>query len=105
MYNPELVEVSEEKVHLEEGCLSFPFLFLSITRPKSLVVKFQNEVGDYVNLKLDGISARVVLHELDHLNGVTFDMVAKPLALKMAKRGREKKIKSFAKELVGSRRF
>jgi peptide deformylase len=56
-------------------------------------------------LKLDGISARVVLHELDHLNGVTFDMVAKPLALKMAKRGREKKIKSFAKELVGSRRF
>lgn len=105
MYNPELVEVSEETIHLEEGCLSFPFLFLSITRPKSLTVKFQNEVGDYVNLKLDGISARVFLHELDHLNGVTFDTVAKPLALKMAKKSREKKIKSFAKELVGSRRF
>lgn len=104
LYNPEIIKVSEENVHLEEGCLSFPFLFLSITRPKSLTVKFQNEVGDYVNLDLDGISARVVLHEIDHLNGITFDTVAKPLALKMAKKSREKKIKSFAKELVGIRR-
>ena len=104
LYNPEIIKVSEENVHLEEGCLSFPFLFLSITRPKSLTVKFQNEVGDYVTLDLDGISARVVLHEIDHLNGITFDTVAKPLALKMAKKSREKKIKSFAKELVGIRR-
>lgn len=104
MYNPEIIHTSEEKVHLEEGCLSFPFLFLSITRPKNLIVKFQNEVGEYVNLELDGISARVVLHELDHLNGITFDTIAKPLALKMAKRGREKKIKNFARELVGKRR-
>lgn len=104
LYNPEIIKISDEEIHLEEGCLSFPFLFLSITRPKSLVVKFQNEVGDYVTLEMDGISARVVLHELDHLNGVTFDTVAKPLALKMAKKGREKKIKNFARELVGRRR-
>lgn len=102
MYNPEIIKISEETVHLEEGCLSFPFLFLNITRPKSLVVKFQNDVGGYVTLELGGISARVVLHELDHLNGITFDMVAKPIALKMSKKSREKKIKSFARELVRS---
>lgn len=104
LFNPEIVSVSEETVHLEEGCLSFPFLFLSISRPKTIVVRYQNEKGEINQVKFDGISARVVQHEIDHLNGVTFDRVAKPLALKMARKSREKKIKQFAKELVGKRR-
>ena len=104
LFNPEIVSVSEETVHLEEGCLSFPFLFLSISRPKTVVVKYQNEKGEINQAKFDGISARVVQHEIDHLNGITFDRVAKPLALKMARKSREKKIKQFAKELVGKRR-
>lgn len=104
LFNPEIISVSEETVHLEEGCLSFPFLFLSISRPKTIVVKYQNEKGEINQAKFDGISARVVQHEIDHLNGVTFDSVAKPLALKTARKSREKKIKQFAKELVGKRR-
>ena len=76
-------------------------MFLSITRPKSVRVRYQNKKGETEESTFDGISARVVQHELDHLNGVTFDTVAKPLALKLARKSREKKIKQFARELVG----
>ena len=103
LFNPEIVSTSEETVHLEEGCLSFPFLFLNITRPKTVRVKFQDEDGNHQEVQYDGLSARVVQHEIDHLNGVTFNEKAKPLALKTAKKSREKRIKQFARELVSQR--
>lgn len=105
VFNPEILSVSEEKVHLDEGCLSFPFLVLKITRPKVVSVKFQDENGIHRTMSLTGFSGRVFQHETDHLNGITFDTVAKPLALKMSKKAREKRIKNVARELVGQRRF
>lgn len=102
MFNPEIVSSSVEETHMEEGCLSFPFMFLSITRPKEIFVKYQNERGEQKELKLQGISAKVFQHELDHLNGITFQKRAKPLALKMANKRREKHIKKFARELLSS---
>jgi peptide deformylase len=103
LFNPEITYLSEETVHLEEACLSFPFMFLNITRPKRIGVKYQDENGQYKEVQYDGLTARVVLHETDHLNGITFDEKAKPLALKNAKKSREKKIKQFARELVSQR--
>lgn len=100
MFNPEILNVSEETVPLDEGCLSFPFMILKVVRPKSLTVRFKNEKGEEKQLTLSGISARIVQHEYDHLNGITFDTVAKPLALKMGLKKREKQIKQFARELV-----
>ncbi|MGA1177313.1 MAG: peptide deformylase [bacterium] len=47
-------------------------------------MKYQTETGEYKEAQYDGISARVVQHEIDHLNGITFDARAKPLALKPA---------------------
>lgn len=102
MFNPEILSSSVENTHMEEGCLSFPFMFISITRPKEIFVKYQNERGERKELKLQGISAKVFQHELDHLNGITFQNRAKPLALKMANKRREKQIKKFAKELLNS---
>lgn len=103
LFNPEITFSSNEIIHLEEGCLSFPFMFVSISRPKTVKVKYQTETGEYKEAQYDGISARVVQHEIDHLNGITFDARAKPLALKGAKKSREKKIKQFARELVSQR--
>lgn len=103
LFNPEITYFSEEKIHLSEGCLSFPFLFLSITRPKKIKIKYQNENGETIERQFDGISARVAQHELNHLDGITFDKISKPLALKSAKKAREKRIKSFARELVNNR--
>jgi peptide deformylase len=100
MFNPEIVSFSEETSLLDEGCLSFPFMILNIIRPKTVTVSFQDDSGIDKQLTLSGISARIVQHELDHLNGITFDTVVKPLALKMGLKKREKQIKRFARELV-----
>lgn len=99
-FNPEIVSVSKETIHMEEGCLSFPFLVLTITRPKEINVKYQNEKGEFIHKTFSGISARIFQHELDHLNGITFNKIAKPLALKMSLKKREKQIKKFARELL-----
>ena len=57
---------------MKEGCLSFPFLFLSITRPKWVNVKYTDENGEIVEEYLHGMSARVFQHEYDHMEGIDF---------------------------------
>lgn len=103
MFNPVILYKSDETVHLEEGCLSFPFMTISITRPKTIRVKFQTVDGERKELTFDGISSRIVQHEIDHIDGITFNKVAKPLALKMALKKREKQIKQFARNIVSQR--
>lgn len=70
MINPQILEFSEETEVKEEGCLSLPDLFLKIRRPKNIKVKFVDLQGDSQILKLEGINARVVQHEIDHLDGI-----------------------------------
>lgn len=98
--NPEVLSVSEELVHMQEGCLSFPLLLLSISRPKEVEVRFQDFNGNFHTKKFSGLSARIFLHEMDHLKGITFDTVAKPLALKKGRTSRDKMIKRYAKNYV-----
>lgn len=104
-FNPKIIRSSVETVHMEEGCLSYPFMDISITRPKDVTVSYQDMEGNCKEINLTGISARVAQHEIDHLNGITFNTVAKPLALKSSLKRREKRIKSFARELIRQRRF
>lgn len=56
----------------EEGCLSLPGLYAPVTRPKSIVVSAYNDKGEDVTYELEGLPARVVQHETDHLDGVLF---------------------------------
>jgi len=70
--NPEVLEVSEEMILGEEGCLSLPGVFGNVRRPLECNVKYFTPKGEVVNEKLRGLDARVFLHELDHLNGVLF---------------------------------
>lgn len=104
MFNPEILSVSEKKVHMPEYCLSFAFLELNISRPEVVTVKYQDVNGKEHVGTYSGITARCILHETDHLNGVTFHKLAKPLALKNGLKKREKHIKQFARELVANRR-
>jgi len=105
LFNPKIVKRSEKTVHMEEGCLSFPFLILSITRPESIVVEYQDENGILKTAEYSGLTARIAQHEIDHLNGVTFNEVAKPLALKTALKKREKKTKLYVKQMMSYRRL
>jgi peptide deformylase len=56
----------------EEGCLSFPALFGNVTRPKQITVQAYNLRGEEIRANLNGMLARVVQHEYDHLDGVLF---------------------------------
>ena len=73
MYNPKLISISEETETIPEGCLSFPGQSYTVTRNKSIVVEYQDRYQNYHRKTLQGWDARCFLHELDHLNGITFD--------------------------------
>lgn len=72
MVNPEITWFSEEAEIEEEGCLSLPKQFGKVERPVEVIVEFQDLKGSAKSLKLKKLDARVVQHELDHLNGVLF---------------------------------
>ena len=93
--NPKIVAVSEEREMSQEGCLSFPNLWLNVKRPSKVKVTYQTVTGEEVEAELDGLHARVFLHEFDHLMGVTFDQRVSNLGLQMAKDRRKKKQKKF----------
>ena len=93
--NPKVVALSEERATSQEGCLSFPNLWLNVKRPSTVKVSYQNVLGEETEAELDGLHARVFLHEFDHLMGVTFDQRASVLGLAMAKDRRKKKQKKI----------
>jgi peptide deformylase len=70
--NPEIVMTSEEQVDYEEGCLSIPGVYAKVKRSAFVKVQAYNERGRPFVLEADGLLARVILHENDHLNGVLF---------------------------------
>jgi peptide deformylase len=72
MFNPKLVDVSNETITLEEGCLSFPGVLAPIARARHIKIRFTGPDGQTTTKKFTGMSARVVQHEMDHLNGVLF---------------------------------
>ena len=85
-FNPEIIKESEEMVTMEEGCLSYPFLYLNKKRPKELSVKYQNADGDFIDAHFGGLAARVFHHEMDHMKGKTFlDGVSK-ISLQLARK-------------------
>jgi len=77
-FNPMIISSSEEKVMMKEGCLTFPFVFLSIERPRKIVVKYTDENNDLQEGHLDGMFSRIFQHEYDHTIGLNFtDKVSK----------------------------
>lgn len=72
IFNPEIVSTSKEEISLDEGCLSFPGIYIKVTRPVSVNVRFQNVKGERREETLTGLTARIFLHEYDHMMGFTF---------------------------------
>jgi peptide deformylase len=70
--NPEIIMTSPDLAEYEEGCLSFPGLYFMVKRPASLRIQAFNEKGKPFVLDADGLLARVILHENDHLDGKLF---------------------------------
>ena len=89
-FNPELTRISQETDLLKEGCLSFPDIYLMIKRSKVVEMKYFDSDGEEHSITLDGIGARCVQHEIDHLNGIVFLQRASKLKLDRALKSRPK---------------
>ena len=76
-FNPKIIKESKDEVVMEEGCLSYPELYLEISRPSSIIVKYENEGKDIFKRRLDGFIARVFQLEYDHMEGIDFTQRAK----------------------------
>ena len=72
LFNPKILNVSQELVVMEEGCLSLPQQFANIERPQSITVSYLNENNKVVEEKKEGLEARILQHEIDHLYGKLF---------------------------------
>ena len=96
-FNPMIVSSSDEKVLMKEGCLTFPFIFLSIKRPRKVVVKYEDENGDLQEGHLDGMFSRIFQHEYDHMLGRTFTELVSKFKYDMAKKKAQKEIDKFKK--------
>jgi peptide deformylase len=84
--NPEILECTTKEESFREGCLTFPGLFLYVTRPVSIRVKFQTVKGDVVETEMTGITARVFQHEYDHMEGKLFTERVSKMKLDLAKK-------------------
>lgn len=84
VFNPKIIESSEEQDLFKEGCLSYPGLFLSVKRPKSIVAEYQDSKGNTITAQMDGLIARVFQHEYDHLDGICFVDKVSSLKLQLA---------------------
>jgi peptide deformylase len=92
MVNPEIVHVEGEQIG-EEGCLSFPGIYQKIQRSFRTIARAQNLSGDWFELDGTELTARCLLHETDHCDGIVFLDRMTPLKREMAKR----KIKKLQK--------
>ena len=72
LINPEIISASASLDTYEEGCLSIPGVYLDVVRPSAVQVSFRDEMGRPKTLKADGLMARCIQHEMDHLTGVLF---------------------------------
>jgi len=71
-FNPVIVGVTDDVTEDEEGCLSFPNVYVKIKRPRGVLVRFQNSKGETQEAEFFGLESRCFLHEFDHLEGITY---------------------------------
>ena len=94
-FNPEILKESKELVSMEEGCLSYPLLYLKKRRPEEISVKYQNVDGNPVSANFEGLAERVYHNEMDHMKGKTFlDGVSK-IVLQSARKKQKKLLRKL----------
>ena len=86
MINPVVTARSEKTCEYEEGCLSIPDLYATVTRPESITVEYYDENLEKVSETFDKFACRMVEHELQHLDGHMFVDIVSPIRKKMISR-------------------
>lgn len=96
--NPEIVATSSDLVDYEEGCLSLPKIYEKIKRPSKVTVQAMDENGKKFKLEADGLLARIIQHENDHLNGIVFIDKGDPEFKKEAEETMKKRAARYAEK-------
>jgi peptide deformylase len=89
-FNPWIMFGDNDTLEGEEGCLSFPNLWLKVKRHNKITASYLDNTGKPSIIELEGLDSRCFQHELDHLNGVTFTEYVSDLKLKMARKKQRK---------------
>ena len=92
MFNPMIISSSVETLMMKEGCLTYPYVFLNIKRPRKVTVKYEDENGDLKEASLDGMMSRIWQHEYDHMQGRVFTEHVSKLKYDMAMKKAKKQI-------------
>jgi len=90
IWNPSIVRQSEEKTLDVEGCLSFKGIFIKVERPKVIEVEYETTQRSKETTRLDNMESKCFQHELDHLEGITFNTRVSKLRWDMAIKKSEK---------------
>ena len=85
-FNPVITSTEGKDAYMIEGCLSFPGLFVKVKRPETIVLHWETEEGSECEETFDGITSRILQHEVDHLNGITFIKRANRFHLQQAQK-------------------
>jgi peptide deformylase len=100
VYKPEILEFSDQQIDIDEGCLTFPLLYVRITRPDKIKVRYyKNDGTTQVETWMDGMDARCFLHEYDHLQGKLYIDELSDFKLKRAKEKRDKYLKKLGRRI------
>ena len=94
-FNPKIVTMSEEEILMDEGCLSYPGLWLKVRRPEGIEVTYEDAKGELQEKAMFGLEARIFQHEYDHMEGLNFTKRVSKLKMDRAK----KRLKKIQKKL------
>jgi len=97
-FNPKIIKEGEEKVLIDEGCLSFPGLWVKVNRSETIEVEYEDENGEKIQRELYGLQSRIFQHEYDHMEGSNFTEKVSKLKLDMAIK-KQKKMDELAQRL------
>lgn len=95
--NPEVIDNGPE-LQGQEGCLTYPGLWLNIKRPEWVHARYRTLNGEVIEQRFEGLLARCYLHELDHLNGIVFTSKVKPLSLQLAENRCKKHLRGLKRK-------
>ena len=92
-FNPKIVTESDEQIFMDEGCLTYPGLWLKVKRPDGIEVTYEDENGEKQEKAMFGLEGRIFQHEYDHMEGTNFTQKVSKLKLDMAHRRQKKQAK------------
>ena len=99
-FNPQIISEGTEKVMMDEGCLTYPGMWLKVSRPDHVSCTFVDELGVLHEVTMMGLECRIFQHEMDHMEGTNFTKRVSKLKLDMAKKRAAKMKKRSMKSVA-----